>query len=208
MQAGIFCEFGQRHLLIDRGKGPFGEGDLGGVDLQVRCGVLRQHADHRRRGGANLWDVGRGGAATGGSAVVWHEGRIGHDHADLVQRHPQFFGGGLTQLSAATLPYLDLAGEQRDHAILADVESIAQRFIPSGGSPPAPLLGGGPIGVAVAGDRDHKPGPQGLHELAPPIMKPIPAWLVELVPFDFKVFGNINQRLIGHDWGLLWIVDF
>ena len=58
--------------------------------------------------------------------VPWAEVGIAHHHVDAVQRHAELVGEHLGQRGDDALAHLDLAGEARDAAVLADPEKGVQ----------------------------------------------------------------------------------
>ncbi len=90
------------------------------------------------RGGGPAADGGQGRrrrAAAGGDPVVGHQAGVAHQHLDLVQGDAKLLGGGLTQLAASILPHFDLAAQDGDPAVGADVDPRAEtRLSPPPGS--------------------------------------------------------------------------
>ena len=124
----------------------------GECDQQLsRC---RGAAAHGRHGG-------RSGAAAGGQSVVRHQARISQYHLDSIQRHTQFLGRRLAQLTACALPHLDLATQHGDHAILAHVNARRDARFTAGARASAPLRRRG-----TCPDGDQQSGAEHLHETA------------------------------------------
>ena len=106
-------------------------------------------------GAAHLRDCRGRRPAAGCDTVVRDSIGVSHDHADPVKRYGEFLGGDHGEFGSRSLPFLNLAVENGDDAVIADMEPGFER---AGGG------GALPSGIALCGD-DQQTGADGSEEL-------------------------------------------
>src|SRR5262249_24439305 len=119
---------------------------------------------------AQLRSHGRRGAAAEGAHVERRAIRVAHHELDGIDRRPELLGHLLGERGADVLADLDLTGEHRDAALLADVEP--------GGHLLRQLPASGPAAGLLARRRrrpeaDEHAASQDLEEGAPVALEPV-----------------------------------
>ena len=129
------------------------------LDLPLGAGELDQHIFGGGRGPAHQGNGARRSAAAVRAAVIRHLAGVGQDHLHLGGRHSELFGGGLGQFGAGALPALDLAGQHRDAAVLAQMEAGREQL-----RAPAPAA---PLRQGRQGGREKQPRAQHFDKRTP-----------------------------------------
>ncbi len=159
------------------------------ICLQLFSGQFDENLTGRRGCCAHARHGSRRRSTARSATVVGALFGIAHDEAHVLDRQPQFLGGGLTQLRSGTLSHFDLAGQHRNRTVDTDDNTITNL-----GRATSAIEAGtacGNLGSPVArGDRDKHPQPENSDEHAARMGK-----IVARAHGQFEAF--VVDRLIG-----------